>query len=87
MKKYESKPVIHHEQTLTMIICDTCKSKVESDIYFDVTTRHSNWGNDSVESIEHHDFCSYPCMKEHMDDYFSEPEKTLVYDIEIEETP
>ena len=87
MKNYETKDVIHKEKVLTGIVCDTCRNKIEADIYFDVTTQHGNWGNDSCDSIEHHDFCSYACMRKHMDFYFSDPESTLQYDIEIEFTP
>lgn len=85
MKKYEKKPVVKHENVLLDIFCDTCKRNVKeskSEIYFEVHTHHERWGNDSVESHEDFDFCSYDCMKPHMESYHLEAKGSEVYEIE-----
>lgn len=87
MIEYKVEKEIREIKTASKIICDTCYEKVEKDIYFEVTTGHALWGNDSIDSVVHYQFCSYPCMKKHMDEYFEKPERTYVYDIEVEKTP
>ena len=87
MKKHKTTPVVKEEHVLVGVICDTCKKEVEGDVYFDVTTSHGLWGNDSIDSYEYLDFCSLDCMKKHMDEHFGETRDTMKYEIEIEKTP
>lgn len=48
------------------IRCDICNKFIKADKrrssedtnkYYEVTTGHEDWGNDSVDSIEHQDIC------------------------------
>ena len=85
MKKHESKQVLKTEKILKSIICDTCKREVEEGTYFEVTTSHGLWGNDSIDSYDYRDFCSYDCMKKDMDEHFESTEYSMKYSIEVED--
>lgn len=87
MKKYTQKEVVKTEKVLEGISCDICGTVVEEGkLYFEVTTGHGRWGNDSVDSIEHFDLCHYICLVEHQRRYFlRELAETARYDIEVEE--
>lgn len=37
--------------------------------YYEVTTGHHDWGNDSIDSVEHHDYCP-TCVLQAMDEYY-----------------
>ena len=44
--------------------CDICKKLAEGDGpdgWLSLSSGHSEWGNDSVDSMDHHDVCSYAC--------------------------
>jgi len=66
---------------VTGISCDACQ-KVILGAYIEVTTSHSDWGNDSIDSIENFDFCSVECMSPHMVDYFKTARGSEEYNIE-----
>lgn len=88
MKLYDRKEVIKFEKVLKTIVCDECKSdinKLDTDTYFSVSTHHSRWGNDSVDSWEYLDFCSYKCLTSNMEKYFQDASYTDSYDIELED--
>ena len=58
---------VQETRMVTGIECDICNkvipvSKGIESKYFEVTTGHHEWGNDSCESIEHHDICP-DCME------------------------
>lgn len=63
----ETKEVVtvkHVVRTLEGIKCDRCGRTIPTkqfrdpeSRYFEVTTGHNDWGNDSCESIEHYDIC------------------------------
>lgn len=56
---------------------DDCK-------YYDVMTGHRDWGNDSCDSIEHHDVCP-ECLIKVVSKYFTNNEHDSAYmDIEPE---
>lgn len=40
--------------------------------YFTLTTGHYDWGNDSIDSVEHKDICSEDCVKTALIRYFKE---------------
>lgn len=55
--------------------CDICKNQIYVFLadkgtrkyaggvkHFSVTTGHNDWGNDSCDSVETHDFCSDSCL-------------------------
>lgn len=37
--------------------------------YYEVTTGHHDWGNDSIDSVEHYDYCP-TCVLQAMDEYY-----------------
>lgn len=85
MKVYSEKEVTKKEKILKTIKCDTCKTdinKLDTTYYYTVTTHHGQWGNDSIDSFEHLDFCSYQCLLENMNEYFSDAGDTYEYEIE-----
>ena len=40
--------------------------------YYHIVTGHNDWGNDSCESIEYHDFCCAECAKKFVNEYIDE---------------
>ena len=54
--------------------CDVCDSVIDHEhgSYWEVTTGHHDWGNDSCESIEYFDICSEACLKKKFDEYIKE---------------
>ena len=76
-------------------ICDVCKKIVwkknllpdakhnySNNVgYYDITTGHHDWGNDSVDSIEHHQVCE-KCLKSFVAGYFDEANGTEYMDIQ-----
>ena len=72
MRKAETKEVIRKniESVTIARICDCCKKEIipvekrsygDRYSYFVLTTSHSDWGNDSCESIMEYDACSVEC--------------------------
>lgn len=58
------------------IKCDVCKRAIENkQQYWRVTTGHHDWGNDSIESIEHIDVCSAQCMVSIVNDYINRSDR------------
>ena len=63
MEHYASKKVIKIENILTDITCDHCLKLIEkNEGYWHVTTSHSDWGVNSVDSYEHKDYCCKECL-------------------------
>lgn len=88
MKKYEYKEVVKEEKVLKEIICDECErsmSETEHDFYYEVTTSHGLWGNDSIESFEYLDFCSWQCLTNNQGKYFADARYSCRYEIELVE--
>jgi hypothetical protein len=69
------------EKHVVGIACDACQKEI-SDAYFDVVTSHSDWGNDSIDSVENFDFCSLECLMPHMSAFFKKAGGTEQYEIE-----
>lgn len=73
--------VVAKVRKLDGIMCDVCEKFIEAKskrfgwekypIYFEVTTGHKDWGNDSHESIEHRDVCP-DCINKFVADYLSD---------------
>ena len=50
--------------------CDVCNGIIDDKGgYWEVTTGHHDWGNDSMDSIENFDVCSEVCLREIFDKY------------------
>jgi hypothetical protein len=51
--------------------CDNCNAWIGNGVlYYDATTGHTEWGNDSIDSIETHQLCSSECVLEFLNGYF-----------------
>lgn len=89
MRKYEEKEVTKTENVLVEVVCDTCRKTIDtkdrSKHYYEVTTHHSRWGNDSADTYRFLDFCSYECLLENMNDYFKNGADTDCYEIKFVE--
>lgn len=58
--------------------CDVCNCIIDDDVaYWELTTGHHDWGNDSCDSIEHFDVCSETCLRKKFDEYVRESMKYL----------
>lgn len=85
MKEYEKKEVVKIEKVLKAIKCDECKKDIQEtdfDFYYEATTSHSLWGNDSIDSIEHLDFCSWECLTNNLGRYYTLADNSYRYEIE-----
>lgn len=51
--------------------------------YYDVMTGHSDWGNDSCDSIEHHDICP-DCLISYIENYFENGRDTAYLNVDTE---
>ena len=88
-KQYE---VITHTVTEKVCIgettyCDICGKEIDTNKgYWEVTTGHHDWGNDSIDSIEHFDVCSEDCImrkfSEYLEDSGSNNYNTMYFDVE-----
>lgn len=90
MKKYKEVERIVKDEELISTNCDICKKEItdvtikesEEGCYYNVCTHHSDWGNDSCESLKYFDFCSLNCLIQHMLNYFKKANGSEEYDIE-----
>ena len=57
----ETRKVEHVESTPVKRICDFCQKEIDCSNWFLITTGHHDWGNDSIDSVEHYDACSSRC--------------------------
>lgn len=72
-KQVEIKTVI--ERQVEYIRCDKCGKKItpykykeDQNQYVHIHTCHNDWGNDSIDSHEYHDYCT-KCAKEVVAEY------------------
>jgi len=94
-REYGEREVTTIEKRCIGTSCDTCGKEISMPEqpenygwhYYHVMTSHSDWGNDSVDSIEYHDFCSYDCLKTHQDKYFKDARGSEEYEISRERVP
>lgn len=84
--RYYGKPKIikNEERKCEYIRCDVCDKKIKNrEKYFEVTTSHNDWGNDSVDSIRYKDVC-VNCINKFVEDYLEEYKNSNTAEIEIE---
>lgn len=81
MKLYEKQEIMTVTNKQIGVVCDMCDSDIKG-VYYEITTHHNDWGNDSCDSYNHFEFCSLECMRKHMDDYFKNAIGSEQYDIE-----
>lgn len=70
------------ERRAEYLRCDVCKNKITK-TYYAVTTGHHDWGNDSIDSIEHKEIC-INCISKFTIEYLKENVKRNTDYIEIE---
>ena len=58
------------------MICDECGKEIKAG-YWSLRTGHNDWGNDSIESVEHFDLCSPDCAREKFEEYIKESDSVL----------
>ena len=88
-KKYEVKERVVTERVLIeeKMFCDICGKEIpKKSEYWRVSTHHSDWGNDSCESVEHFDVCSQICLMNKFAEYIDESDKdnnnTMYFEVE-----
>ena len=85
LNKYETKTHTVTERVLTSQkrYCDVCKTQITGH-YWSICTQHSDWGAESVESIEHTDACSASCLMEKLAEYVENSNgENNTYEIEV----
>lgn len=87
LSKESEEVVVRTKRRVTGVECDVCKRVIEptsyredSSRYFEVTTGHNDWGNDSCESIEHFDICP-TCIGEFVTKYAQEADGSEYLDL------
>lgn len=65
------------------VMCDVCNKEIEGENYYEVTTGHEDWGNDSIESVENFDICSNECLDVKIEEFSKEESKTKYIKIEM----
>lgn len=86
-RKYETKT---HTITENVIVeewhvCDVCRKKIETNSYWELTTHHNDWGNDSNESYEYFDVCSKECLRKKFEEYIEQSDNdynTMFFEVE-----
>jgi hypothetical protein len=80
LREYETKKV--EKKVLSKVTCDVCKKEIKKgEEYYNVTTHHNDWGNDSVDSFKDFDICSDDCLKVKFVEFVKAQEETKHIDI------
>lgn len=94
MKEYIKVERKIFDEKIFKITCDKCgkiipRKKAGDFItpgnprYYEIITKHNNWGNDSHESIEYYQYCSSECFIPFVEEYFNKKNSGAI-DMEIE---
>ena len=90
LSKEAEQVVVRTRRRVVGVECDICKRLIapagyreDSSRYFEVTTGHHDWGNDSCESIEHFDICPN-CVGDFVTKYVRESKGTEYLEMETE---
>lgn len=76
-------------RTVIGIECDICnkvipvRGNTDNRRYFEITTGHSDWGNDSIESMETVDVCP-DCVTKYIEDYLRDCSNTAYLNLRVE---
>lgn len=84
MKEYKITEKITEIKSIAGIKCDICKKEI-SGKYWNLTTYHNDWGNDSVDSYSHSDLCSRECINKALDKYIEDCEDSITHCFELEQ--
>lgn len=60
--KTEEHTVVDKHVVEAKRFCDICGKEITGH-YWEVTTHHDDWGNDSIDSYEYDDCCSTNCLR------------------------
>ena len=78
----EKQVQIVNERQVEYIRCDRCNKKIipckykeDQNQYVRIHTYHNDWGNDSIDSHEYHDYCM-KCAKEVVSEYIEKMDGT-----------
>ena len=58
IRKYKNELV----EVIDNVLCDACKREIQNDIDFEFSAHHYDWDNDSIDSYEYYDVCSFKCF-------------------------
>lgn len=88
MRKIVYKKVTVDKRVCTKLKCDMCGKDIPwHEKFYHTTMWHSDWGNDSVDSVEEFDLCSDECLYEFLGENWKElkeAHKTAYIDIKSE---
>lgn len=84
MEITELKEVLKREHVVVGYQCDVCHNKIHDD-YWHLRTGHTDWGNDSVESVRSFDLCSKDCVLAKLLDYFKDCNSSNTQYFELEQ--
>lgn len=84
MRKQKFVDRIIKDKKVVSIKCDVCGKEIVGKFWV-LTTSHGDWGNDSVESIEHFDVCSPECLGNALNDYIERCEHSRTQCFELEQ--
>lgn len=75
MIKTERKEHVYYTDVAISGKCDNCGADIvekEDGLYdyFRMITQHSDWGNDSCDTVEANEFCCYDCLMKAIEKYW-----------------
>ena len=71
MRNCKMLPATIMKEQIIQIKCDVCGKIIGSgQSFWELTTSHSDWGNDSIDSRCGFDLCSQECVQTKLKDYF-----------------
>ena len=77
-----TKEIVKENRKLEYIRCDKCKKKINDDmLFYDVTTHHHDWGNDSIDSYVRMQICP-DCIIKFTQQYLERAKGTEEIEIE-----
>lgn len=84
MKEYKITEKITEIKSIVGIKCDICGKEITGK-FWNLTTHHHDWGNDSIESYRDFDLCSRECINKALDDYINDCKKSDTQCFELEQ--
>ena len=84
MREFRATEKTIKTETLVGIKCDICEKEITGK-YWQLTTHHEDWGNDSVDSYSHSDLCSRECINKALDNYIEDCEDSNTQCFELEQ--
>jgi len=95
VRKKLKKEVVVEQNIIVEIRCDVCGILIADEeryysktplyptqYYYECLTSHSDWGNDSGDSIEQIDCCSDECLNKFIQKYLQEKSYTINFEFE-----